>query len=94
LEESNGGQQVVILTEATSEQGAGSDPENQSGGCGDSETASDDGGRVKIEAEAALAGINYDFGQSTITRAHLVSLVSVAHYFLKGYARSPGVESF
>jgi hypothetical protein len=48
--------------EAALDQGAGSDQENQSKGSGDSETASDNGGRVKIGAETTLAGISYDFG--------------------------------
>jgi hypothetical protein len=85
LEESEGGQQVVISTEATLEQGAGSNQENQSEGSSTSETTFDNGGRVKIGAEAALAGVSYDFGQSTITKAHIASLESFAHYFPKGY---------
>jgi hypothetical protein len=48
---------------------------------------------VKIGAEDALAGISYDFGQSTITKAHIESLKSFAHYFLKGYGRPSGAES-
>jgi hypothetical protein len=71
LEESQGGQQVVVSTKTTLEQGAGFDQENQSEGSSDSEPASDNGDRMKIGAEAALAGISYDFGQSTITKATL-----------------------
>jgi hypothetical protein len=50
------------LTDAASEQGAGSDQENQSEGSDDSETTSGNGECMKIGAEVALAGINYDFG--------------------------------
>jgi hypothetical protein len=93
LEESQGGQQVVISMEAASEQGVGSDQENQSEGSSDNETASGNGGRVKIGAEAALASVTYDFGQSTITKARIASLESFAYYFLKGCGRPPGAES-
>jgi hypothetical protein len=48
--------------EATSEQGAGSDQENQSVGLDNSEIASGNDGHVKIGVAAALAGISYDFG--------------------------------
>jgi hypothetical protein len=48
---------------------------------------------VKIGAEAALAGVSYDFGQSTVMRAHVTALESFAHYFLKGFARPLGIES-
>jgi hypothetical protein len=64
LEESQGVQQAIVSTEAASEQGAGSDEVNPSEGSSDDKTASDNGGQVKIGAEAALAGINYDFGKS------------------------------
>jgi hypothetical protein len=93
VEESEGGQHVVISTEATLEQGAGSDQEIQSEGCGNGETTSYDGGLMKIGAKAALPGISYDFGQSTITRACLASLEGVTHYFLKGYAQPHGAKS-
>jgi hypothetical protein len=68
LEESPGGQQDVVSMEAASEQGAGSDQENQSKGSGDDENASDNGGHLKIGAEAALASINYDFGKLGLLR--------------------------
>jgi hypothetical protein len=92
LEEFQGGQQVVVSAEAASERGAGSDQENEFGGSGDDETASDNGGHVKIEAEAALADISYDFGESGITKARITSLENIAHYFSKGYGRAPGAE--
>jgi hypothetical protein len=54
--------QVIPSMEATSEQDAMSDEENPSEDTGDSENAFDDGSRVKIGAEAALAGVIFDFG--------------------------------
>jgi hypothetical protein len=77
--------------EATSDQGVGSDGENPSDGYG--ENASDSDRHVKIGVEAALVGMSYDFGQSTLTKAHVMSLKSFACYFLKGFARSPSAES-
>jgi hypothetical protein len=92
-EESLVGEPEVVSTEVASEQGVGSDQENQSEGSGDSETASDDGECMKIGAVAALAGISYDFSQSTFLEARLAFFESVNHYFLKGYGQLPGVES-
>jgi hypothetical protein len=37
----------------------------------DSGNASDDGGHVKIGAEATLAGISFDFGWSKVTRGRV-----------------------
>jgi hypothetical protein len=48
---------------------------------------------LKVVAVAALPGISYDFGSSTITKARLASLENNTHYFLKGYGHPPGVES-
>jgi hypothetical protein len=79
--------------EATSEQDAASDEESPSGDTGDSGNATDDGSHVKIGVEAALAGLSYDFRHSKIIGAHITSLENSAHYFLKGFARPPGVES-
>jgi hypothetical protein len=93
LEESQGGWQAVISTEAALEKGIGSDQENRSDGSSNDKTAFDNDGHVKIGAKAALAGINYDFGKSWVTKAHIASLDSVAHYFLKGYGWAPGAES-
>jgi hypothetical protein len=93
LEGSMAGEQVVTSPEAASEQGAGSDRDNQSEGSSDSETASDNREHVKIEAEAALAGMSYDFGQSKITKACLMSLESFTRHFPKGCARPLGAES-
>jgi hypothetical protein len=87
------GEQAIVSLEVASEQNAGSDREDQSEGSGDSETASDNGNRVKIGAEATLAGIIYDFGQLTIMKARLASFESFARYFPKGYARPPSAES-
>jgi hypothetical protein len=48
---------------------------------------------VKIGAEAPLAGISYDFGQSTVTGARIMFLKNSARYFPKGFAWPPGMES-
>jgi hypothetical protein len=32
-------------------------------------------------------------GSQGVTKAHIASLESVTHYFLKGYGRAPGAES-
>jgi hypothetical protein len=85
--------QVLALTEATSEQDAASNEENPSEDTGDNGNASDNDSRVKIGVVAALAGVSYDFRQPKLTRAHITSLKNSAHYFLKGFARSPDVES-
>jgi hypothetical protein len=84
--------QVIVPMEATSEQDVASDEENPCGDISDSRNASDDGSHVKIEAEAALAGVSYDFGQSIVIRAHITSLENSARYFPKGFARPPGME--
>jgi hypothetical protein len=55
--------------------------------------ASDNDGRVKIGAEASLAGMNYDFGQSKVTRGCISDLKNSFHFFPKGFAQPPGVES-
>jgi hypothetical protein len=83
----------MVSMEAALEQGAKSDQEDPPGGSHDDETASDNGGRVKIGAKVALAGISYDVGKSGVTKAHIDSLESFAHYFLKGYGRAHGAES-
>jgi hypothetical protein len=77
----------------TSDQDARSDEENTSKDTGDSGNTSDNGGYVKICAEAALAGISYDFGLSKVTISHITSLKKSARYFPKGFAWSPSVES-
>jgi hypothetical protein len=92
-EESLADEQMVISMEVASEQGPGFDQENQSKGSSDSETTSHNCEHIKIGAATTLAGISYDFGQSTIMKAHLASLESFAHYFPCGYGRLPGIES-
>jgi hypothetical protein len=67
-------EQVVVSAEAVSEQSARSDGEDLSEGSSDSRNVSDSDKLVKIGVEAALASISYDFGQSTMTKAHLTSL--------------------
>jgi hypothetical protein len=85
--------QVITSTEATSEQDAGSDEENPSVDTGDSGNASNGGSHVKIGADAALAGVSYDFVQLKVTRARITSLENSVRYSLKGFAWSPSVES-
>jgi hypothetical protein len=70
--------ELNYLMEVPSEQGAGSDGENPSDGSCDSENTSDNGGRVKVGVKAALAGMSYDFGQSTMMKARATSLKSFA----------------
>jgi hypothetical protein len=48
---------------------------------------------MKVGAVAALAGISYDFGLSTVTRTRIRSLESYNRYFPKGYGQPPGAES-
>jgi hypothetical protein len=93
LDTSLANDQVITSMEATSEQDAMPDEENLSGNTSDSRNASDDGSHVKIGAEAALAEVSYDFGQSIVTRACIRSLENYARYFLKGFARLLGMES-
>jgi hypothetical protein len=89
LEDSLAEKQQVASAETASEQGAESDQESQSEGSGSSETASDDVERVKVGVVAALAGISYDFGLSTVMKTRIGSLYSYGHYFLKGHSRPP-----
>jgi hypothetical protein len=84
---------MVALSEAASEQDAESDCESQSSDSSCNETASDNSRHVKVVAIATLARISYDFGQSTITKAHLGSLENNVRYFPKRYDRPPGAES-
>jgi hypothetical protein len=85
-------EQVVISMEATPEQDAGSDGENPSEDTSDSGDAFDNGGRVKIGAEAAVAGVSYDFSQSKVTKAHITYLESFTRYFPKGFTQPASVE--
>jgi hypothetical protein len=67
--------------------GAESDRESRSGDYGDSETASDNSRCLKVAATATLAGISFDFGPSSIIKAHVGSMENYACYFPKGYGR-------
>jgi hypothetical protein len=49
---------------------------------------------MNIGVVDGLADVSYDFGQSTVTKAHVTALESFARYFLKGFPRPPGIESF
>jgi hypothetical protein len=84
--------QAIVSTEATSEQDSESDDENPSGDIGENRNTSDNGGHMKIGAEAALAGLSYDFGWSKITQGHIASLGNSARYFPKGFGRPPDIE--
>jgi hypothetical protein len=84
---------MVTSVEASSSCDAVSDHESQSGDSKDSETSSDSSTRLKVAAAAALAGITYYFGQSTVMKTRLGSLGNHGHYFPMGYGRPPGAES-
>jgi hypothetical protein len=90
-EESLTDQQRGASTEAGSPCSAEIDRERQSGDSGDSETASNNSGHLKVSMVAALAGISYNFGPSKIMKTCIGSMESYARYFLKGYA--PDAES-
>jgi hypothetical protein len=85
-------QQREASTEATSSHYADSDRESQSGCSVDSETAYDNSGRLKVVMVAAAAGITYNFGPSSVTKARVESMENYTHYFPKGYGRAPGTE--
>jgi hypothetical protein len=87
LEQSLGGQQMVTSTEASSSREDAADHKSQSGGSEGSETGSDTSTHLKVATAVALAGITYDFGQSTMMKTHLRSLRNHGHYFPKGYGR-------
>jgi hypothetical protein len=74
-------QRMIASTESASEQGAESNWASQSSGSSNDETASDEGEHVKVGAAAALAGISYDFGPSTLTRIRIGSLESYEGFF-------------
>jgi hypothetical protein len=83
----------MASTEATSKWDTGFEDDNASDDTGDNGNASDNGGRVKIGAKAALAGMSYDFGRSKVTRGHISELENSFCFFPKGFARPLGVES-
>jgi hypothetical protein len=83
----------MASTEVASMRDTDSGHKRQCGNSRDSETASDNSRRSKVAAVAALAGISYDFGQSSVTKTRLTSMECHARYFLKGYNRPPGAES-
>jgi hypothetical protein len=62
-----------------------SDHESQSGDSEESESGSDTATRLKVAATAALAGVTYDVGQSTMTKTCLTSLKNNSNYFPEGY---------
>jgi hypothetical protein len=59
---------------------------------GSSGNTSNNAGCVKVGADAALHGISFDFGCSKVMKDHILALESF-HYFLKGYAHTPELES-
>jgi hypothetical protein len=78
--------------EVTSEPDAGSAESKASDDSGDSGNTSENGSRVKIGAEAALAGISFDFGPSKVTKGCISNLESSSRCFPKGFAQPPGME--
>jgi hypothetical protein len=71
-EDSLVGQQTVASMEVSLSHEATSDNESQSGDFEEGESGSDIATRLKVAAEATLAGVTYDFGQSTMTKARLI----------------------
>jgi hypothetical protein len=88
-----GDEERIVSTEVTSEPNARSKESDASGNTGDSGDALDNVGRVKIGADAALAGISFDFGRSKVMKGRVSDLESSSHFFPKGFARPPGIES-
>jgi hypothetical protein len=86
-------EQAIVSTEATSEKDAGFKDDNASNDTSGRGNASNNGGHVKIGAEAALASVSYDFGWSKVTRGRISDLGNSFRFFLKGFARPPGLES-
>jgi hypothetical protein len=83
----------VGSTEMTSKLDAQSDESEASDDTGDSGNASDNGGRVKVGAEAALARMSFDFGQSKVTKGCVSDLESSSCFSPKGLLRLLGIES-
>jgi hypothetical protein len=48
---------------------------------------------VKARAEVALAIMSYYFDLSKVMRRHISDLENSFHFFLKGFAQPPGIES-
>jgi hypothetical protein len=87
-------QQREASIEAALSRGTKSDRESQLDDSGDSETTSDNSGRLKVAAAmAALAGISCDFGPSNIPKTNIGSTESYARYFPMGYGQPPSAES-
>jgi hypothetical protein len=69
------------------------DYESRSGDSGSTTFESDESSWTKVAAAAAVVGIVYDFGLSTIGKARITFLESCVHYFPWGYCRALGMES-
>jgi hypothetical protein len=78
-------QRTVASAEVSLSHEATSDHESQSRDFEEGESGSDTSTHLKVTAEAALTDVTYDFGQSTMIKAHLVYLGSNGHYFPRGY---------
>jgi hypothetical protein len=70
-EESLTDQQRWASTEVHSLCDVESDRESQFGDSGDTGTASDNSGHMKVSAAAALTRISYDFGPSKVTKTRI-----------------------
>jgi hypothetical protein len=88
-----GDEEPVVSTEVTSEPDARSEERDASGDTGDIGDASDNGGHVKIGADAAVAGISFDFGRLKVTKGRISDLESSSRFFPKGFACTHGIES-
>jgi uncharacterized protein with ATP-grasp and redox domains len=60
---------------------ASDDCESRSGETEDTGPASDDSERMKVAAAAAIVGITFDFGVSSVLKAHITSMENNTCYF-------------
>jgi hypothetical protein len=93
LDATLGDEEPIVLMEVTSEPDARFEESDASGDTDNSGDASDNGGRVKIGADAALAGISFDFGRLKVTKGSISDLESSSRFFPKGFAWPPSTES-
>jgi hypothetical protein len=78
-----GDEEPIVSMEVTSELEARFEEGDASGDTG---YASDNGGSVKIGADAALTGISFDFGRSKVIKSRILDIESSSCFFPKGCA--------
>jgi hypothetical protein len=81
LDTSLGNEQPVASTKVTSEPDVGSDESNAFDDADESGNVSDNGGHVKIGAEAALAGMCFYFGRLKVMKGRISDLENSSHFF-------------